>query len=127
MEDKIINKINQLDENIINGLRNKYQYIVNHLSNSKTNEIIYVIEVTSQYLNTYHKDLDKTWKSWIVFIMKKLFENNKIDNENQIIQTIEKIIQYKNNNYDNYLSNIEYYVDDYSRDIEFINSIIEWC
>jgi hypothetical protein len=107
------------------ALVKKYELVVdNHFPIKPINEQLIILDLCYKYINTNHKDLNPTLKSWCVYVIRKLYDDNKLTGEVEINKCVEDFITYHNNHHEQYLENIETFCSEYDRDIVFINTYL---
>ena len=95
----LINRVDEWVKTDINSLQeivNKYADILKEVKQEKNIPYIAVIiNVCVEFLNQTHPDLDADWNAWSVLLIKKMFEENKLEKEADIQPTIDEFLEYK--------------------------------
>jgi len=124
----LINKINNLETTVVEALITKYSSALEMVKPQTVpyiGHVAFIINVSVNYINTRHKELELDWKSWCMVMIKRLFDQNKLDTKEDILKHIDQFIEYKKTEYDKYVSNIAIYSDEYYRDTIFVNKYIK--
>jgi hypothetical protein len=124
----LINKINNLESTVVEALIAKYGsalQMVKPQTNPYIGHIAFIVNVSVNYINAQHKELELDWKSWCVVMIKRLFDQNKLDTKEDIFKHIDQFIEHKKTEYKKYVDNIALYSDEYYRDSPFINRYIK--
>lgn len=81
-----------------------------------------IIDVAKSFINERHAGLNPHWKSLLVLLVMKMF--NSINNETDVYELIEDFLQYKKNEYQDYVNDIVMCVDELERDYVFMKMFI---
>jgi len=118
--------INRVDEWIetdiekVQELVNKYSSVLQGtLPEKNISYLAVIINTCVHFLNENHPDLEPDWKAWSVLLIKKLFEDDKLEKEEDIHLIIEEFLEYKEKEYEKYCKNI-IAVTEYDRDRGFV-------
>jgi len=118
----LINRVDEWIKTDINGLQeivNKYADVLKDvLPEKNVPYVAVIINSCVHFLNETYPDLDADWKAWSVLLIKKMFEENKLEKEADIHLTIIEFLEYKDAEYEKYCKNIVS-VSDYERDRGF--------
>ena len=87
--------------------------------------VAFIINISVNYINSEHAELNLDWKSWCVVMIKRLFDQNKLDTKEDVFKHIDQFIEYKKTEYKKYVDNIVLYSDEYYRDSPFIDRYIK--
>jgi len=109
------------NSNEINALVTKYNSLLELVKPEEQTNFAYIIDYAIKYLNTNFNIISKTWKSWIIVVVKKSILT--INSELDIETLIKDFIVYHNNNYEVYCEDIVG-VDEIDRDCNFIYMFI---
>ena len=86
-------------------------------------QLAYIFDIATKYLIVQHKDLDNTWKTWTMVVLKDLSMKNKINNEKDITDIIEDFINHYDLNYESYCSYM-ISASDYDKEKGFVHSYV---
>lgn len=104
------NKIDEhikTDVNAVQQLVNKYTPVLEGILPEKNIPYLAVIiDKCVLYLNGSHGATDKDWKAWSVLLIKKMFEANKLEKEDDIHNIIDEFLEYKDNEYQKFCDDI---------------------
>lgn len=121
----LINNVNALSDDAINILMDKYHDVLNTLHEHERKLMAYVIDVSVKYMNDKYSELSPLIKTWSVVGIRRLVNDNKINSDDDLKLYIDKLIDEWNGNYDNFVKNNHNFKNDYLRDREFLNQILE--
>ena len=126
--DEIINSFRNYSSERQNEIRAKYNDIIGILYKTIDKDyldyILYSLEYVFKYINEKYKDEDSTIKAWCVVNLMRKIKSIEIHNDNDINNLIDKTIEHlKNDDYKNYLNDIDFFASEYSRDLEYINKL----
>lgn len=121
----LINNVNALSDDAINILIDKYHDVLNTLHEHERKLMAYVIDVSVKYMNDKYSELSPLIKTWSVVGIRRLVNDNKINSDDDLKLYIDKLIDEWNGNYDNFVKNNHNFKNDYLRDREFLNQILE--
>lgn len=124
----LINKINHLEAVAVEVLIKKYAPALEMVKVQTTpyiGHIAFIVNVSVNYLNSEHKEVDNDWKTWSVVMIKRLFDQDKLPTKEDILKHIDQFLEYKKTEYDKYVSNIAMYSDEYHRDTIFVDKYIK--
>jgi hypothetical protein len=112
-------------QEIINRFKSKINdlYIINNEDHLFS--IIYCLDYAFNYINEKYSDESKLLRTWSIVMLMRYMNKNNINNEEDIINIIDKTYNHlKNNEYDVYLNDIAFFATEYDRDLEYINKIL---
>lgn len=122
----LINRINELDEETLNKLFKKYEFVLPEIKHGKNiPHLLYIINLSVNYIQANYKEEPKKWKTWAVVLIKRLFEQGKITTKKEIFKNIDLFFKHKNSEYKKYASNIGIYSDEYYKDNPFLIKYIK--
>lgn len=121
----LINNINQLNPEVRIGLLQKYNSIIEGNGNHEYIPMLYVIDISVNYINNNHTQETKDWKAWSCFLIKKLWDLKQLKSETDIYSNIERFFKYKEKEYKEYLDDITMYSDEYYKNVYFIDKYIK--
>lgn len=104
----------------INELINKHLHLIQDLKKENIPEMAYIIEIAIEHIQSNHHSLFTDWKAWLIIVLKKLQEKNKLNSKKDIINHIDNFVKFKKENYDNYVIDIAMFTNEYHRDYPFI-------
>lgn len=105
----------------INGLIQKYASVLELIhQREQIPYLAYIIDIAVNHIKEKHNYLSIDWKAWSVVVIKKLFLDKKINNESDIIKSIDDFIEYQKNEYQNYLNDLAMFTSEYDRDLGFV-------
>jgi len=126
----LIQKIDNLSEEVIGELLVKYQQILELLNkNENPKHLAFIFEATLGYVRSKsvgvwsHIAVDSLADSFIV--VRKLFEKNIIEYENQIGDELDKYFTYYDENYKLYSAELVWSYSEYDGKMSFINRYLE--
>ena len=79
-----------------------------------------IFDISIKYIKEKHNNLSVDWKSWSVFVVKKLYFNKKIKSEEDVKKIIDDFIDYWKKEYKEYCNNLGMYTSVYDRDRGFV-------
>jgi hypothetical protein len=122
----LINKFNELSADERKILRDKYAYILEPYANLESHLPIlsFIIDIAIKYLKENYDVVLPYWKAFIVLVIVKLYFNKKLIFIEDITTTINNFLIYHNTNYQNYIDNLAYSINDYDRDLIFVSGFI---
>lgn len=124
----LINRVNNLEPNVIDALLKKYKEIIPFADNKHKEEIpylLYIINLSVNYINTKHNKETPNWKTWAIIVIKRLFQDEKIKTREEIYKEIDKFYEHKKSEYKKYIKNVALYSDEYYRDLNFIEKYLK--
>ncbi|MFA5207340.1 MAG: hypothetical protein WC428_01670 [Candidatus Paceibacterota bacterium] len=86
-------------------------------------QLAYIFDIGTKYLIIQHKDLDDTWKTWCMLVLKEMYIKNKINSELDITNIVEDFINHYNLNYESYC-NYMASANEYDQQRGFVHSYI---
>jgi len=99
----LTNKVDKLikdDLDSFQNLVNKYGAVLQEVLPEKiVPYVAYIIDISVTYLQGSHNTVNADWKAWSVLLIKKLFEDGNIKNEQEIVPIIDEFLEYKEKEY----------------------------
>lgn len=120
----LTNNVQNQKVEVVQALYQKYGPVLEEISSRDDPKLpyyAYIINLTFNYLEEKHKDETATWKTWCVVVIKRLFDQGKLESKEDIFKHIDQFLKHKKSEYDKYISNIAVYSDEYFRDCYFID------
>ena len=118
----LINRVDKWIEDDIDGVQvivNKYSDVLqNILPEKNVPYVAVIVDICVTYLQGSHGASNADWKSWSVLLIKKLFEADKLEKEEDIPTIIDEFLDYQADEYEKYCKDI-IAVNDYERDRGF--------
>jgi len=124
----LINKVQNLNVETVQALYHKYGVVLQEIPNRTENNLpyyAYIINVAYNYIDEKHKEETADWKAWCVVLIKRLFEADKLTSKEDVFNHIDQFLAHKKSEYENYVSNIAMYSDEYYRDSPFVEKYIK--
>lgn len=123
----LINRVKNLKQETIDKLNNKYESIIPYLNvkdNNNTPYLLYIINLSVNYIQANYNDEENDWKALTVLLTKKLIEKREIKTKEDLFYYIDEFFKYKKSEYDTYISNAESYSDYFFNYLEFIENFM---
>ena len=118
--------VKSIDDIVIENLIRSYENLLdNHFPKTPIKEQAYIIGYCIELIKNRYNTYDSIFKSWLVHIIRKLYELKVITMSGEIEQYMDKYVIFYNENYIQYIDDIEMYCSEYDRDIGFINRFIK--
>lgn len=115
-----------IDDVMLEDAKKKFADVIDtHFPKTPINEQVYIISFCYNLIKDKYNAYDSLFKSWLVHIIRKLYELKVITLSSEIEQYIDKYLVFYNENYIQYIDNIEMFCSEYDRDIAFINQFIK--
>jgi len=106
----LINKVDRIINDDINSIQILITKFTSVLQETKIEKNIpylaYIIDASINHINNNHKDLSKDLKTWSVLVVKNLFLDGKIINDEDIPNIIDDFIGYYTAEYEKYSEDI---------------------
>ena len=119
----LISRVKNLKPETINKLNDKYESILS-IPDIKNKEnapyFLYIINLSVNYIQETHKDESKDWKAFAILLVKKLIEEKSVKTKEELFEYIDQFFEYKKSEYENYISNITSYSDEFQKNLGFI-------
>ena len=118
----MISLLNKTQEELATLIQ-KYFNLIEH-TNAREDfvNLAYTLDVGISYIGKKHANIDISWKLYCTLLLKNLYR--KINNELEIYNTIDKFIDFINNEYRNHLSDSDFSLSDFDRDYAFVKQFL---
>lgn len=91
----------------LNALVQKFEHVLESVKPSDKQNYAYIINAGVNHIVDKYADLNNSWKSWTMVVLKKLI--NKINTDSDIIEIIDNFIKYYNDEFTNYSEEMSIY------------------
>lgn len=119
----LINRVDKWIKEDVNGVQaivNKYADVLQGtLPEKNIPYLAIIINTCVDYLSGSYGAVDADWKAWSVVLIKKLFEEGKLEKEADIPVIIDEFLEFQEIEYPKWCRDI-ISVDDYERDRGFM-------